>query len=239
MTTATRVSEQSIPNIPGYTITEQLYRGSRTAVYRAVQDGDQRSVVLKILLSDYPTFGELVQFRNQYAIAKNLNLSGIIHPLTLQPFGNGYVLVMEDWGGLSLNQYLQQHRLNWVEVLKIALQLTTILHDLHQQRVIHKDIKPANILIDSASKEVKLIDFSIASLLPKETQEIQNPNILEGTLAYLAPEQTGRMNRGIDYRADYYALGATLYQLLTGQLPFIANDPLEILHCHIAKTAQP
>ncbi|MBD2552821.1 AAA family ATPase [Limnothrix sp. FACHB-708] len=239
MTTATRVSEQSIPNIPGYTITEQLYRGSRTAVYRAVQDGDQRSVVLKILLSDYPTFGELVQFRNQYAIAKNLNLPGIIHPLTLQPFGNGYVMVMEDWGGVSLNQYLQQHQLNWVEVLKIALQLTTILHDLHQQRVIHKDIKPANILIDSASKEVKLIDFSIASLLPKETQEIQNPNILEGTLAYLAPEQTGRMNRGIDYRADYYALGVTLYQLLTGQLPFESGDPLELLHCHIAKATQP
>ncbi|MBD2635222.1 AAA family ATPase [Limnothrix sp. FACHB-881] len=239
MSPLTSSSSRPLPAIAGYTITEQLYWGSRTAVYRAVQDGDQRSVVLKVLLSDYPTFGELVQFRNQYAIAKNLNFPGIIHPLTLQPFGNGYVLVMEDWGGLSLNQYLQQHKLNWVEVLKIALQLTTILHDLHQQRVIHKDIKPANILIDPESKEIKLIDFSIASLLPKETQEIQNPNILEGTLAYLAPEQTGRMNRGIDYRADYYALGATLYQLLTGQLPFIANDPLEILHCHIAKTAQP
>ncbi|PIB10038.1 hypothetical protein AMR42_11130 [Limnothrix sp. PR1529] len=239
MSPLTSSSSQPLPAIGGYTITEQLYWGSRTAVYRAVQDADQRSVVLKILLSDYPTFGELVQFRNQYAIAKNLNLSGIIHPLTLQPFGNGYVLVMEDWGGVSLNQYLQQHELNWVEVLKIALQLTTILHDLHQQRVIHKDIKPANILIDSASKEVKLIDFSIASLLPKETQEIQNPNILEGTLAYLAPEQTGRMNRGIDYRADYYALGVTLYQLLAGQLPFESDDPLELLHCHIAKATQP
>ncbi|XGV88164.1 MAG: AAA family ATPase [Limnothrix sp. BL-A-16] len=239
MTTTTRVAEQSIPNIPGYTITEQLYLGSRTAVYRGVQDADQRAVVLKILLSDYPTFGELVQFRNQYAITKNLNLPGIIHPLNLQPLGNGYLLVMEDWGGLSLNQYLQQHTLSWVEVLKIALQLTTVLHDLHQQRVIHKDIKPANILINPESQEIKLIDFSIASLLPKETQEIQNPNILEGTLAYLAPEQTGRMNRGIDYRADFYALGVTLYQLLTGQLPFESDDPLELLHCHIAKTAQP
>ncbi|MBD2552820.1 AAA family ATPase [Limnothrix sp. FACHB-708] len=239
MSPLTSSSSQPLPAIGGYTITEQLYWGSRTAVYRAVQDADQRSVVLKVLLSGYPTFGELVQFRNQYAIAKNLNLPGIIHPLTLQSLGNGYVLVMEEWGGVSLHQYLQQHQLNWVEVLKIALQLTTILHDLHQQRVIHKDIKPANILIDPESKEIKLIDFSIASLLPKETQEIQNPNILEGTLAYLAPEQTGRMNRGIDYRADYYALGVTLYQLLTGQLPFESDDPLELLHCHIAKTAQP
>ncbi|MBD2635221.1 AAA family ATPase [Limnothrix sp. FACHB-881] len=241
MSPLTGSSSRPLPVIAGYTIIEQLYSGSRTAVYRGIQDGDQRSVVLKILLSDYPTFGELVQFRNQYAIAKNLSLPGIIHPLTLQSLGNGYVLVMEDWGGLSLNQYLQQHKLNWVEVLKIALQLTTILHDLHQQRVIHKDIKPANILINPESKEIKLIDFSIASLLPKETQEIQNPNILEGTLAYLAPEQTGRMNRGIDYRTDYYSLGVTLYQLLTiaNTLPFISNDPLELLHCHIAKTAQP
>ena len=105
--------------------------------------------------------------------------------------------------------------------------------------MVHKDIKPANILIHPETKQVKLIDFSIASLLPKETQEIQSPNILEGTLAYLAPEQTGRMNRGIDYRADFYALGVTLYQLLTGQLPFPSNDPLELMHCHIAKLPLP
>lgn len=110
---------------------------------------------------------------------------------------------------------------------------------MHQHRVIHKDIKPANILIHPESKEIKLIDFSIASVLPKETQEIQNHNNLEGTLAYLAPEQTGRMNRGIDYRSDFYALGVTLYQLLTGCLPFFAHDPLELVHCHIAKIATP
>lgn len=103
----------------------------------------------------------------------------------------------------------------------------------------HKDIKPANILIDPDSKQIKLIDFSIASLLPRQTQEIQSPNNLEGTLAYLAPEQTGRMNRSIDYRADFYALGITLYQLLSGRLPFAADDPLELVHCHIAKVAIP
>lgn len=239
MATPSTTPDRPMPHLPGHTVVEQLYMGSRTAVYRAVQDDDQRSVVIKVLLSDYPTFGELVQFRNQYAITKNLNLPGIIRPLSLQSWGNGYALVMEDWGDLPLNQYLQQQALSWVDVLEIALQLAVILHDLHQHCVIHKDIKPANILIKSESKQVKLIDFSISSLLPKETQEIQNPNILEGTLAYLAPEQTGRMNRGIDYRTDYYALGVTLYQLLTGQLPFESDDPLELLHCHIAKTAQP
>ncbi|MEB3230994.1 MAG: serine/threonine-protein kinase PknK, partial [Leptolyngbyaceae bacterium] len=123
--------------------------------------------------------------------------------------------------------------------LPIAIQLADILHHLHHCRVIHKDIKPANILIHPDTYDVKLADFSISTLLPKEQQAIQNPNVLEGTLAYIAPEQTGRMNRGIDYRADFYALGVTLYELLTGQLPFTASDPMEVVHCHIAQPPPP
>lgn len=228
-------SPQPFPEFQGYTLGAQLYLGSRTAVYRAVQASTQRSVVVKVLCPGYPSFGELVRFRNQYIITKNLPIPGIIHPLSLEPLGRGYALVMEDYGGVSLGEYIQQRPLDLGEVLAIALQLSDILHDLVQHRVVHKDIKPANILIHPESKQVKLIDFSIASLLPKETQEIQSANLLEGTLAYLAPEQTGRMNRGIDYRADLYALGVTLYQLLTGKLPFEADDPLELMHCHIAK----
>ncbi|WP_410477607.1 AAA family ATPase [Nostoc sphaeroides] len=227
------------PEISGYTITEQIYRSLRTTVYLAIQDNQKFPVVIKVLQQKYPTFGELVQFRNQYAIAKHLPLAGIIQPLSLEQFGNGYALVMADWGGISLETYIQQQPLDIADILGIAIQLADILHELHQHRVIHKDIKPANILIHPESKQVKLIDFSIASLLPKETQEIQNPKTLEGTLAYLAPEQTGRMNRSIDYRSDFYALGVTLYQLLTGRLPFIADDPLELVYCHIAKIATP
>ncbi|MBD2253056.1 AAA family ATPase [Nostoc parmelioides] len=227
------------PVISGYTITEQIYWGSRTTVYRATQYIQKLPVVIKVLQREYPTFGELVQFRNQYAISKNLPIVGIIQPLSLEKFGNSYALIMEDWGGISLETYIQQQSLDIADILGIAIQLANILHELQQHRVIHKDIKPANILIHPESKQVKVIDFSIASLLPKETQEIQNPNTLEGTLAYLAPEQTGRMNRGIDYRSDFYALGVTLYQMLTGRLPFIADDPLELVHCHIAKIATP
>nr|WP_309494919.1 AAA family ATPase [Phormidium yuhuli] len=213
--------------------------GARTAVYRALHNDHQRSVIIKVLQLEYPTFGELMQFRNQYVITKNLPIPGIVQPLALERLGNSYALIMEDENGLSLSQYLQQQSLELEEILEIALQLANILHDLQQHRVIHKDIKPANILIHPERKTVKLIDFSIASLLPKETQEIQSPNILEGTLAYLAPEQTGRMNRGIDYRADFYALGVTLYQLLSGQLPFQSNDPMELVHDHIAKSPKP
>ena len=233
------LTEHKLPKIYGYNITKQIYLGSKTGVYRAVHEKRQLPVVIKVLQREYPTFGELVQFRNQYAITKNLPIAGIVQPLSLETFGNGYALVMPDWGGISLEKYIQQHQLDLAEKLAITLQITDILQELHSSRVIHKDIKPANILIHPESKQVKLIDFSIASLLPKETQEIQNPNVLEGTLAYLAPEQTGRMNRGIDYRSDFYAFGVTLYQLLTDRLPFITDDPLELVHCHIAKIATP
>lgn len=239
MTRSASTSLHSSPHISGYTIVEQLYLGSRTAVYRAVQNAQQRPVVIKVLRREYPSFGELVQFRNQYTIAKNLPIPGIVQPLSLEPLGSGYALVMEDFGGVALGKYVQQQSLDLGQILAIGLQIADILHDLGQHHVVHKDIKPANILIHPESKQVKLIDFSIASLLPRETQEIQSLNVLEGTLAYLAPEQTGRMNRGIDYRADFYALGVTLYQLLTGTLPFTSDDPLELMHCHIAKLPVP
>ena len=239
--------------LPGYQTTEQLYVGSRTQVYRAVRAADRQPVVIKLLKNEHPSFSELVQFRSQYTISKNLRFPGIIQSYSLEPYRNGYALVMEDFGGISLREYVKaksdessalipeleaaMHNptLPIRDFLEIALQLGDILQELCRQRVLHKDIKPANILINPNSKEVKLIDFSIASLLPKETQEIINPNVLEGTLAYLSPEQTGRMNRGIDYRSDFYSLGVTCYELLTGQLPFSSTDPMELVHCHISQ----
>ncbi len=225
------------PIIPGYQISEELYAGSRTRVYRGIRDQDFLAVVIKILTSEYPSFNELLQFRNQYSITKNLKIPGIIHPLSLEAFGNSYILVMEDTGEISLKEYIKTHALSLAEFLLLAIQLTDILHYLYQNRVIHKDIKPANILIHPETKQVKLIDFSIASLLVKESQEIKSPNVLEGTLAYISPEQTGRMNRGIDYRSDFYSLGVTFFEILTGQLPFISDDPMELVHCHIAQQA--
>ncbi|MEH1826865.1 MAG: AAA family ATPase [Nostoc sp.] len=225
----------SIPIIPGYQIDSQLYAGSKTNVYRAIRQSDQLSVVIKLLTLEYPNFNELLQFRHQYTISKNLNIAGIIHPLSLENYGNSYILVMADIGEISLREYIKNSSLSLVEVLNIAIQLVRILYDLHESRIIHKDIKPANILIHPQTKQIQLIDFSIASLLPKETQEIKSPNVLEGTLAYISPEQTGRMNRGVDYRSDYYSLGITLYEILTGKLPFNCDDPMELVHCHLAK----
>ncbi|HIK12548.1 MAG TPA: protein kinase, partial [Oscillatoriaceae cyanobacterium M33_DOE_052] len=181
MTIKASIEANNFPTIPGYTITEQLYAGSRTLVYRGVQANPQRPVVIKVLKQAYPSFSELVQFRNQYTITKNLNIPGIVRPLSLEPYENGYALVMADDGSISLQQYAQHQPLTLTMVLDIGQQLAALLHQLHQNRVIHKDIKPANILINPVSQQVQLIDFSIASLLPKESQEIQNPNLLEGT----------------------------------------------------------
>ncbi|MEM9541500.1 MAG: AAA family ATPase [Cyanobacteria bacterium P01_E01_bin.42] len=232
--------------LPHYKAVEIVHSSDRTFIYRGKTKEGDRPVIVKLMRNEYPSFEELVRFRNQYAImlriananVKNSNRKGIVRPIALERYENRYALVMEDYGGVVLSE-------NWnstknegdtiAKFLDIAIQLATILHQLHKNRIIHKDIKPANILIHPETREVKLIDFSISSLLPKETQTIQAPNVLEGTLAYISPEQTGRMNRGIDYRSDFYSLGVTFYELLSGTLPYESLDPLELIHCHIAQ----
>ncbi len=233
------VNNLVIASIPGYSLSEQLYNGSRTIVYRGYRESDCLSVVIKLLKNPYPSFSELLSFRNQYTITKNLNSPLIVQTYSLEAYENGYVLVMEDFGGISLKEWrVRQSGQSLVDFLEIAIALCNTLNILYQERIIHKDIKPSNILINPKTKQVKLIDFSIASLLPRETQTLVNPNILEGTLSYISPEQTGRMNRGIDYRTDFYSLGVTFYELFTGELPFASNDPMELIHSHIAKTAK-
>jgi serine/threonine protein kinase len=232
----------------GYHINEQIYAGTRTLVYRGLRSENGQPVAIKVLRNDFPCFNELVHFRNQYVIAKNLEMPGSVKAYSLETYENHYALVMEDFGGISLSSYLARlasesneplEGLPVSEFLPIAIQIANSLDGLYRHHVIHKDLKPANILINPSSKQVKLIDFSIASLLPRETQEIQNPNVLEGTLPYISPEQTGRMNRGIDYRTDFYSLGVTFYELLTGKLPFQTDDPMDLVHCHLAKQPLP
>ncbi|HBB32790.1 MAG TPA: serine/threonine protein kinase [Cyanobacteria bacterium UBA8803] len=221
--------------LSGYCLSTQIYESFRTLVYRGQRVWDSQPVVIKLMRSEYPSFNQLVQFRNQYTITKNLNLSGIIHPYSLENYRNGFALIMEDFGGISLKDYITNDPLSLSDFFFITLQIATTLEKIHRERVIHKDIKPANLLINPSTKQVKITDFGIASLLPKENQVLTNPNVLEGTLVYLSPEQTGRMNRGIDYRSDFYSLGITFYELLTGQLPFTSTDPMELVYCHIAK----
>ncbi|EAZ90845.1 serine/threonine-protein kinase [Crocosphaera chwakensis] len=227
--------------LEGYQLIEEIYNSPRTLIYRGISEADKKPVIIKLLHRDFPSFSELVRFRHQYTITKHLNLSGIVRPLHLHPYGNGLAMVMEDEGLIALKEFwkLENNSNFLAQFLTIAIQLANILDDLHQQRIIHKDINPANILVHPQSLQIKLIDFSIASQLPQEYIQLQPPTNLEGTLAYIAPEQTGRMNRGVDYRSDFYALGVTFYELLTGTLPFTSQDPAELVYSHLAKSPIP
>jgi predicted ATPase/signal transduction histidine kinase len=236
---------KTIAHLLGYQITAEIYQSDRTAIYRGIRESDLYPVVVKLLRSSAPGFERLMQFRHQYDIGNSLDLPNVIKTLAFEPYQNSYALILEDCGSISLQSYLYRSGIlgetpqKLVIFLQIVIQIAEALDGLYRHRVIHKDIKPANILIHSETRQIKLIDFSIASRLPKETQEIKNANMLAGTLAYMAPEQTGRMNRGIDYRSDFYALGVTCYELLTGQLPFSSTDPMELVHSHIAKLPVP
>lgn len=231
--------------VPGYRITEEIYVGSHTNVYRGVREGDLYPVTIELLRNPFPSSQQLLTLRNKYAVGKDLDLPHVVKTLALEPHQNSYALVLADGGGISLASYLEQvgsfgHQPeSQVRFIQIAIQIAEALEGLYCHRVIHKDIKPANILIEPETQQIELTNFSIASQLPKETQEIKNATMLAGTLAYMAPEQTGRMNRGIDYRSDFYTLGVTCYQLLTGQLPFVSDDPMELVHCHLAQQPVP
>jgi serine/threonine protein kinase len=147
---------------------------------------------------------------------------------------NNVALLLEDFEGVSLDSlYSSGNRLSVKEFLPIAAKIITALADLHQRGVTQKDINPSNMLYNVATHQIKVIDFGIAILLPEKTVSFQQVNTLEGTLAYISPEQTGRMNRTVDYRSDFYALGLFFFQLLTGLLPFKANDGLKLVHAHL------
>ncbi|MEH2360511.1 hybrid sensor histidine kinase/response regulator [Nostoc sp.] len=229
-----------IPVLPGYNFIEALHEGVNTVIYRASKQLDQTLAIVKALKAEYPSVEELTRLRHEYKISQTLvDIEGIVKSLALENHHNGLALILADFGAESLKKYISDRQLSLTEFLTIAIQLASTLTQLHQAKIIHKDIKPDNIVINPETGQVKIIDFSIASRLEKENQSISNPNLLEGTLAYMSPEQTGRMNRSIDYRTDFYSLGVTFYQMLTGSLPFNASDPLEFVHCHIAKTPIP
>jgi predicted ATPase/signal transduction histidine kinase/tRNA A-37 threonylcarbamoyl transferase component Bud32 len=221
----------------GYTITDKLYESSHTAVYRA-QNSEGQPVILKVLQPAQATPQGLARFRREYEITRQLTGDGLIQVHALESFKNSLAMVVEDFGGQSLAR-LVNAPLPLHSFLPLALHITDQLDAIHQQNLIHKDINPANIIWNPDSGVVKIIDFGLSTSLSRENPEIRSPRVLEGTLAYISPEQTGRMNRAMDYRADYYSLGAAFYQLLTGQPPFTAQDPIELVHAHIARPPQP
>jgi predicted ATPase/class 3 adenylate cyclase/GAF domain-containing protein len=220
----------------GYTLGETVYASPRTTVARARRDADGQPVIVKTLTPDYPPLADVAGIRREFQIASSLQTSGIVRPYGLLQADGRPVLVMEDFGGRSLLEVLRAGPLDPVTFLETALRIAEILQVLHASGVVHKDINPANILVSRDLQEVRITDFGISSLLSRENPTVSSANRLEGTLLYLSPEQTGRMNRALDYRTDLYSLGVTFYEMLVGQPPFQSDDAMELVHCHIART---
>jgi predicted ATPase/serine phosphatase RsbU (regulator of sigma subunit)/tRNA A-37 threonylcarbamoyl transferase component Bud32 len=225
--------------IAGYDVRATLHEGSKSAVYRGQRIHDQQPIILKVMQAEYPSLDELGRYRLEYDILTRFDFEGVSRAYDLTQYQNGLVLILEDMGGTSLQEILQTRRLSLTEFLELGISLAEILGQIHAANVIHKDINPANILLNPASGQVRLIDFGNATVLSRENPSIRSPNVLEGTLPYLSPEQTGRMNRALDYRTDFYSLGATFYELLLGTPPFAANDAMELIHAHLAKQPEP
>ncbi len=233
--------------IPGYEINNQIYESINSEVYRGIRHLDQQPVIIKVLKQNYPTPQEITRYKQEYEITHNLNINGVIKAYGLELSDQTVAIILEDFGGESLKVLINEKipkldlkpKLNLNKFLQIAIKIADNLGHIHEANIIHKDLNPANIVFNTETGVIKIIDFGISTLLNRENHTLKNPNVLEGTLAYISPEQTGRMNRCLDYRTDFYSLGATFYELLTGQLPFNTNDAMELVHCHIAKKTIP
>jgi serine/threonine protein kinase len=204
-----------------------LYRGS----------GNGLTPIL-LVAAEGTSPGCVERLEHEYALKSELDAEWAARPVALTHDNGRMTLVLEDPGGTPLDRLLGRP-LDVSHFLRIAIPLAGALGHVHERGLIHKDIKPANILVESASSGVWLTGFGIASRLPRERQAPAPPEVIAGTLAYMAPEQTGRMNRSVDSRSDLYALGVTFYELLTSALPFTAADPIELIHCHIAREPVP
>src|SRR5215475_479046 len=202
--------------------------------WRLDDNGNRFAVLLVAPAADHPSRTSLDRLKHEYELKDELDGAWAARPLALMSDAGRTVLVLDDLGSEPLVRLLGSP-LEMERFLTLAIGIAAALGKVHQRGLIHKDIKPANIVVDCADGHVRLTGFGIASRLSRERQASEPPETIAGTLAYMAPEQTGRMNRSIDARSDLYALGVTLYQMLTGVLPFTAVDPMEWVHCHIAR----
>jgi predicted ATPase/tRNA A-37 threonylcarbamoyl transferase component Bud32 len=222
-----------------YTITETIATTANSSVYRATKQESRDTVIVKVLpLNNFSATG-IARFKHEYNLIKNINIAGVIKYFDLIVSERGLAIIMEDFFGRSLKDVIGKKGLPLSDFLKVASKIATILGNLHLNHIIHKDIKPHNILVDSSLSIVKITDFgiSIEKQFTDATSDQSSSNGYEGTLAYISPEQTNRLNRSLDYRTDFYSLGVTFFEMLTGDVPFKESDSSKLMNAHITKPA--
>jgi predicted ATPase/signal transduction histidine kinase/CheY-like chemotaxis protein len=223
----------------GYRLLAPVQESTTTVVYRAERESDGRAVVLKMLKREAATPGAVARYRHEREVLESLRIPGVIEVLGLETVQGLPMLVLEDFGARSLGRLRREQRFELDQVLALAVRLADILGEIHDRGIVHGDVNPANILLNPDSGELKLADFGSSLRRGSDPTAPGSTSNLAGTLAYMAPEQTGRMNRSVDYRADFYSFGVTLYELCTGRLPFDTDDAVELVHSHLARQPVP
>ena len=227
-------------SIAGYQISDRLYEGLRSVVYRARKNGQPSSVILKSTSSPHPSLSHVARFAREFELLRSIQeerVERVVPALELVFEDQRPVLVFDDVGGRSLADQLEEGPVDLVTALRIGIQVASALEALHRNGIVHKDVKPANILTDPNRRRAWLIDLGVALRLG--TDQAQTATTMEGSPAYMSPEQTGRLNRRVDRRSDLYCLGVTLYEMISGERPFDAGEnlgPLELAHRHLAAT---
>jgi predicted ATPase/signal transduction histidine kinase/tRNA A-37 threonylcarbamoyl transferase component Bud32 len=217
---------------------ERLHASQRTAVYRAVRAADGQTVILKVLDAKHSRPRDAERLRNEYELGSLLKGLAVVEPLALASFDGLPALELENFQDGALDRIVGRP-MPIEPFLRLAARVASIVADIHERGLIHKDLKPENILVNPETGEVKIGDFCIASRIPREQTTARPVRLIEGSLPYVSPEQTGRMNRSIDSRSDLYSLGVTFYQLVTGRLPFEATDAIGWVYCHVARRPPP
>ncbi len=219
-----------------YKIIEKIHIDSYCYTYRAIRhQSDRTSVLIKTIKPQLSSLESSVWLKNEYEIVQKLGLTEIIQPYGLEKYNNSWALILEDFEGEYLERFLDNQQLSQRDFFTIAIELVKTLQKLHQHQIIHKNINSSSIIIHPETLEIKITNFSIATNLVQETN-ISSKQLEASNIAYISPEQTGRMNIPLDCRTDFYSLGIVFYQMLTGKLPYDAQDSLELIHCHLAQT---
>ena len=233
------IPDRKKPEIPGYSLEEVIFESSRTRLWRGRRQRDGLLVLIKGAASSEQSAQELAEIRHEHEITQALKIDRVLRAEELVQCENGSVLILKNTEGFPLRKLMDAARLDLMDSLKIAVSLAGILKEVHQQGILHKMINPFNIFVDPASGTVKLTGFGLATRLPRENPNTLSPQLSGETLPYISPEQTGRMNRVLDYRSDFYSMGVTLYELFSGRVPFHSREAMEIIHAHIARQPVP